>query len=317
MAAPDTELGPQAHAWLQAWAAYLSAERRRSPHTTRAYVSDVTLLLRHAARRHPVDPPTLDLDTLRSWLALQRTTGAAPSTLARRATAARTFTAWAHRTGRLPADLGTRLAVPRVPRSLPRVPTAAATAAILDAAVLTADTPSTEQGEPDAAAMALALRDAAMLELLYATGIRVGELVGLDLDDIDWGRRTVHVLGKGGKERAAPYGVPAELALTAWASSRDVLARPGETALFVGARGQRVNPRVVRRTVYAASGAGVTSLSPHSLRHAAATHLLEGGADLRVVQELLGHASVATTQRYTHVSVERLRAAYRQAHPRA
>jgi integrase/recombinase XerC len=167
----------------------------------------------------------------------------------------------------------------------------------------------------------LALRDAAIMELLYATGIRVSELCGLDVDDLDEGRNTVRVLGKGGRERTVPVGLPAVRAVAAWKrAGRPALAGPGSgPALFLGARGGRLDPRTARRVVHAALAAvaGVPDSGPHGLRHAAATHLLEGGADLRSVQEILGHASLASTQIYTHVSVERLTAAYRQAHPRA
>jgi integrase/recombinase XerC len=159
-----------------------------------------------------------------------------------------------------------------------------------------------------------------MLELLYATGVRVAELVGLDVDDMDWARRLVRVLGKGAKERSVPFGAPAEAALVRWLEVRPMVMTAGSgSALFLGARGGRVDPRVVRDVVHRATGGGPkgSSLGPHGLRHTAATHLLEGGADVRVVQELLGHASVATTERYTHVTLDRLRAAYRQAHPRA
>jgi integrase/recombinase XerC len=167
----------------------------------------------------------------------------------------------------------------------------------------------------------LALRDVAIMELLYATGIRVSELCGLDVDDLDEGRNTVRVFGKGGRERTVPVGLPAVRAVAVWrCAGRPVLARQGSgPALFLGARGGRLDPRTARRVVHAclAAVAGVPESGPHGLRHAAATHLLEGGADLRSVQEILGHASLASTQIYTHVSVERLTAAYRQAHPRA
>ncbi|HEX9064446.1 MAG TPA: tyrosine recombinase XerC [Streptosporangiaceae bacterium] len=177
---------------------------------------------------------------------------------------------------------------------------------------------------------AIGLRDSAIMELLYASGIRVSELCGLDLDDVDQDRRTVRVLGKGAKERVVPFGVPAGRALAAWwRDGRPHLVRPGSPgspgsagsgpALFLGARGRRIDPRTVRRVVHAriAAAGPLPDMGPHGLRHTAATHLLEGGADLRSVQELLGHASLATTQIYTHVSIDRLVSAYRQAHPRA
>ena len=167
----------------------------------------------------------------------------------------------------------------------------------------------------------IALRDAAMLEVLYGTGIRVGELVGLDLDDLDQSRRTLRVFGKGSKERTVPYGVPAERAVSAWLrDGREHLVQSASgAAMFLGRRGRRIDQRAVRTLVHEhLSGVdGAPDLGPHGLRHSAATHLLEGGADLRSVQELLGHATLATTQIYTHVSVERLKRAYDQAHPRA
>jgi integrase/recombinase XerC len=242
----------------------------------------------------------------------------APATLARRSATARVFTGWAHRTGLLPEDPGLLLASPKVPRELPGVLRADQASALLDRAPGGPDA-SAEQQDP--MAVAAAIRDQLILELLYATGVRVSELCGLDLADVDRERRLVRVLGKGGKERSVPYGVPAERSLADYLrAARPVLAGPGSgSALLVGVRGGRIDPRTVRRIVHARLGAlgDAPDLGPHGLRHSAATHLLEGGADLRSVQELLGHATLATTQVYTHVSVERLRAAYRQAHPRA
>ena len=251
----------------------------------------------------------LDIRGLRSWLAKQQSLGKARSTMARRATAARVFTAWAQRTGRIATDPGALLASPKAHKTLPGVLGQADTRAVLDAAAVAAD-----DGSP------VGLRDLAIMELLYATGIRVGELCSLDLDEVDAARRVVRVFGKGRKERSVPYGVPAGAALEPLAGRcAGQLVRDGSgAALFLGARGGRIDQRTVRRVVHARIGAvDAPDLSPHGLRHTAATHLLEGGADLRSVQELLGHASLATTQVYTHVSSERLRAAYQQAHPRA
>jgi integrase/recombinase XerC len=308
---PDTDGLSAAHAaWVDDFARYLSAERGRSPNTVTAYRADVTGLLEHAARRGGTEPGDLDLDDVRSWLARSRTLGLASSTLARRASSARVFTAWAHRTGRLTHDVGTRLAVPKVARPLPGLLTAEQAAAVMDSAAVEA-----ANDDP------VALRDRALVELLYASGIRVAELCGLDVHDLDDSRRAVRVLGKGGKDRTVPYGAPAEAAVWDW---RDrgrpaLLTGASGAALFLGVRGGRLDPRVARRIVHGAVAREphAPDLSPHGLRHSAATHLLEGGADLRSVQELLGHASVATTQRYTHVSIERLRRAYTQAHPRA
>jgi integrase/recombinase XerC len=167
----------------------------------------------------------------------------------------------------------------------------------------------------------LALRDHAAVELLYATGIRVAELCGLDLGDLDQPRRLLRVLGKGAKERAVPYGLPAQRAVLRWlAEGRPALVGPhSAAALFLGARGGRVDQRIIRTVVHDAVGAvpGAPDMGPHGLRHSAATHLLEGGADLRTVQELLGHATLATTQLYTHVTVERLKAIHDRSHPRS
>jgi integrase/recombinase XerC len=289
---------------------HLASERDLTPHTIRAYLGDVTGLLDHAGRLGIADIGELDLRALRSWLARQQTTGLSRTTLARRATAARVFTAWLARTGRHRADVGAGLGSPRARRTLPAVLRADEAAELVRAAAVRAD-----DGSPTG------LRDVAMLELLYATGIRVGELVGLDLDDLDRDRDLVRVLGKGRKERAVPYGQPARRALDAWlATGRPALCADGSgPALFLGARGGRIGQRAVRTMVHRriADVPGAPDIGPHGLRHTAATHLLEGGADLRSVQELLGHASLATTQLYTHVTTERLRTAYRQAHPRA
>ncbi|RAO18177.1 Tyrosine recombinase XerC [Micromonospora noduli] len=303
------------------FAEHLSRVRNRSAHTVRAYVTDLVSLLDHAVRMGCVDLAELDLSVLRSWLARQRTTGAARTSLARRAASARAFSAWAHRAGLLPADVGAALASPRAHRELPSVLRADQAAALVEAPARQAPPPNppAESG-PSEAAEAVRLRDRMLLELLYATGVRVSEACGLDVGDVDHGRRVIRVFGKGGRERSVPYGVPAQRALDDWlrhGRPAMVGARSGD-ALLLGARGGRLNPTTARQIVGAyAETAGLPRTSPHDLRHSAATHLLEGGADLRAVQELLGHSSLASTQIYTHVSVERLRAAYRQAHPRA
>ena len=285
---------------------HLALELSRSPHTVRAYAGDVASLLEHAARRGVTAPDGVDLAVLRSWLARLRSTGAARTTLARRGSSARVFTAWACRRGLLPADPGALLATPKGARPLPEVLRGDEAQALVDRV----DGGSTQD-----------LRDRLVLELLYATGIRVGELCGLDVDDVDDGRRVLRVLGKGARERTVPYGEPAARALTAWLVTgrpRWAIAASGP-ALLLGRRGGRLDQRTARTLVHRrlADVPGAPDVGPHGLRHSAATHLLEGGADLRSVQELLGHASLATTQLYTHVSVERLRASYAQAHPRA
>jgi integrase/recombinase XerC len=295
---------------VEAFRVHLAVELGRSPNTVRAYVGDVTRLLEHARARGAASPRDLDLADLRGWLADESTSGHARATLARRAAAARVFTAWAAARGHLDVDPGDRLATPTGRRSLPSVLKQAEAQALLDMATVRAD-----DGD------AVHLRDRAVLELLYATGMRVGELVRLDLDDLDPARRTVRVVGKGDKERVVPYGPPAQAALDDWIERGRPQVRAAESgaALFLGVRGRRLDARTARSAVHESlrSVPGAPDLGPHGLRHSAATHLLEGGADLRAVQEILGHATLATTQIYTHVSVERLRATYEQAHPRA
>jgi integrase/recombinase XerC len=308
---------------------HLAAERGLSAHTVRAYLGDIRSLLEHAQLCGITGLAELDIGLLRSWLARQRALGQARSSLARRGAAARTFTAFAHSRGWLARDPGPLLGTARPHRTLPHVLRQQEMSAVLDASAADASAAADAAGQPaareaaaaDAAAAAVALRDAAIMELLYATGIRVSELCGLDARDVDRERRCVRVLGKGGHERTVPMGLPAARALDRWQrDGRPVLAAGrGGPALFLGARGGRLDPRTARRVVHQrlAAVTGGPDTGPHGLRHTAATHLLEGGADLRSVQEMLGHASLATTQIYTHVSIERLRSSYRQAHPRA
>ena len=295
---------------LASYERHLASERNLAAHTVRAYLGDVAGMLEHAVVMGHSDLRSLDLRTLRSWLANQQTRGKARTTMARRATAVRVFTAWAQRTGRADTDPGSALGSPKAHKPLPPVLNASDVRSLLEAAAARADDGS-----------AVGLRDVAILELLYATGIRVGELAGLDVDDVDRSRRVVRVFGKGSKERTVPYGVPADRALGVWLEAgRPQLFTPGAgAALFLGARGKRIDQRAVRTLVHAriAEVPDAPDIGPHGLRHTAATHLLEGGADLRTVQELLGHASLSTTQIYTHVSTDRLRQAYRLAHPRA
>jgi integrase/recombinase XerC len=333
---------------LAEFSRHLDAERALSRHTIRAYHGDVQSLFEYAWRYGIEEPRSLDLTILRGWLASQHQAGAARATLARRGAAARAFTSFAHRQGWLPADPGPQLGTPKAHRVLPQVLRREEMNAVL---ANCEDRALRDFASGQRTAAALAMRDAAVLELLYASAIRVSELCDLDTGGLDQGRRTVRVLGKGRKERVVPVGVPAMRAVTRWQElGRPVLAngRSG-TALFLGARGGRLDPRTARRIVHArlrdadlavAAAAGTASeelagpaglagavgpagpqavrdVGPHAIRHTAATHLLEGGADLRSVQEILGHSSPATTQIYTHVSAERLKASYRQAHPRA
>lgn len=306
----NEELPAELRAALEAFARYLSAERAVSPHTLRGYLGDVRSLLSHASAEGAIRLGDLELGTFRRWLGDQSQAGAARATLARRSASVRVFTAWALAEELIVADPALRLTAPKREQALPGVLQAAQVTRLL----ATLDDAAAE-GAP------LSLRNRAIVELLYATGVRVGELAGLDIDDLDPDRRTLRVIGKGNKERTVPYGVPAALAVDDWLRrGRPLLAKGSSgSALFLGARGGRVDQRQVRAMVHDLfAGLGDTSASgPHALRHSAATHLLDGGADLRAVQEILGHSSLATTQIYTHVSVDRLRQSYQQAHPRA
>jgi integrase/recombinase XerC len=294
---------------LSEFSAHLGAQRGLSAHTNRAYVSDVDQLLGYASRHGRTTLESIDLGTLRGWLASMATSHRSRATLARRGAAVRTFFAWATRTHRVPVDPALRLATARTASPLPTVLRVEPVTQLLDLA-------RDRALEGDA----VAIRDWALLELLYATGVRVGEVCGADLRDLDVHERTLRVVGKGDKERVVPFGKPAATALSAWLErGRPQLAQPtSPDAVFLGLRGGRLDQRQARTVVHqAAALAGVDDVAPHALRHTAATHLLEGGSDLRSVQELLGHASLATTQRYTHVSADRLRSAFQQAHPRA
>ncbi len=315
-------LPPELSGPLVDYERYLAVTRNYSTATVRAYRADIGDLLRHAARTRAGTIDDIDLPLLRSWLARQQSTGHSRTTLARRATSARVFLRWAAATGRASADRGSALARPRPHQQIPQI-LAVEQARRLTDALAERPVPATGTSPPGDADRreALVLRDIAVVELLYATGMRVGELCALDVDDLDRHRRVVRVFGKGRKERTVPFGVPADDALAGWLRhGRPELgaARAGP-ALFVGARGRRIDPRAVRTLVHVVTRSidGAPDLSPHGLRHSTATHLLEGGADLRSVQELLGHASPATTQIYTHVSADRLRSAFEQAHPRA
>jgi integrase/recombinase XerC len=296
---------------LDAFDQYLALERGRSDHTRRAYLGDLRSLFAFLDERTPgADLGSLTLPVLRAWLSAQAAAGTARTTLARRTSAVKTFTAWAVRRGLMASDPATRLQMPKARRTLPAVLRQDQARDALEAAKSGA-----LQGDP------LALRDRLIVEMLYATGIRVSELCGLDIDDVDTSRRLLRVLGKGDKQRTVPFGEPAEQALRAWLTSGRPAVATGESgpALLLGARGRRLDPRQARTVVHETVGAvaGAPDIGPHGLRHSAATHLLEGGADLRIVQELLGHSTLATTQLYTHVTVARLRVVHDQAHPRA
>jgi integrase/recombinase XerC len=296
---------------IAAFTRHLQVERSLSEHTIRAYLGDLESLVEHLEAIGVSDISDLQLIHLRSWLANQQVKGGARTTLSRRAVSVRLFTKWAVKNKFLEKDVAATLATPKGHRTLPEV------LEIADAKVAM-DSLATRAAEEETP---ISLRDVAMVEMLYASGARVAELCGLDLGDIDYDRQTIRVLGKGNKERTIPLGNPAMKALNVWLKDgRDLLKNSlSGNAVFLGARGKRIDQRTVRTVVYNALQAieGVERMGPHALRHSAATHLLEGGADLRTVQEILGHASLATTQIYTHVSTERLQKAFKQAHPRA
>jgi integrase/recombinase XerC len=306
---------------LAAFERHLTAERGLSAHTVRAYLGDIRSLLGRASQDGITDLAGLDIAVIRGWLAAQHAGGQARSSLARRAASARAFTAFARSRGWIVTDPGPLLGTPKAQRHLPQVLAADQMAAVLDAATGSQGDAAGAAAGQDPEAAALGWRDSAIMELLYASALRVSELCGIDIGDIDDERRTVRVLGKGSKERTVPVGVPAARAVRHWQRHGRPLLVTGRSghALFLGARGGRLDPRMARRVVHARIAAvpAAPDTGPHGLRHSAATHLLEGGADLRSVQEFLGHASLASTQIYTHVSIERLLAAYGQAHPRA
>ena len=291
----------QVQAAVEDFAEYAELVLGRSPNTVKGYVADLRGLAGY------VDTfDAFTLDALRRWLADAMSAGRSRATLARRTAAARAFSTWAYRRGDISTDAAARLKAPTVNRPLPTVVKGERAGDLVEA------------GTADDAHPAEYLRDRAMLELLYATGIRVGELTGLNLGDVDLARGLAQVTGKGNKQRVVPFGDEAAAAVSEWLEfGRAELA--GDTqAMFVGSRGGRIDQRQVRRIVErAGQRAGVEHVSPHTLRHTTATHMLEGGADLRVVQEMLGHTSLQTTQIYTHVSAQRLKRVYDQAHPRA
>lgn len=305
---------------------FLDAERGFSVHSVRSYRSDLNQLAEFCSTRGVREAEGLTLELCRDWLWHGSQLGLAKSTLARRAAAARALTAWLASRGRTTIDAASRLKSPKPDQHLPRVLTRNQMDLLL---VRLLERAGTE--DP------IAIRDLAIIELLYASALRVSEITGLDLASLDLDRLTVRVTGKGSKERVVPFGVPAKNALVRYIEdAREKLARPvpdgarlavqagaaaesARKALFVSGRGARIGTRAVYSLVSGLleSIPGSGPSGPHALRHTAATHLLDGGADLRAVQEMLGHASLRTTQIYTHVSAERLKESYRSAHPRA
>jgi integrase/recombinase XerC len=291
---------------------YVASMTAASPHTRQAYERDARQFVEWAERGGCTDPAALDHATMRRYLAYLSTQRLARRTVSRKAAALRSFLRYLKRHG-VVTDAGASLRTPKGSARLPRVPRANEATALLDRA-------SAAEVDDEPRARALALRDLAVLEVLYGTGLRVSECCGLDRADCDLDRNTLTVLGKGSKVRRLPLGAPAREALVAWLrDGREELSGPDSppAAVFVNQRGKRLSSRDARRIVERHPLPDGQTLHPHVLRHAYATHLLEGGADLRAVQELLGHSDLATTQIYTHLTRERLRAVYEATHPRA
>lgn len=295
------------------WGEYLRLSRRMSEHTIDAYLGDLRALLDYVGLRW--DAPAgefgqaLTHRSIRSWLAHTLASGGARSTIARHTAAIRNFTAWAVREEILANDPAAALTSPRADQRLPTPLDESEARTLMNLARAEAVDGSAAQ-----------MRAWAILELTYACGLRVSEVCALDVSSLNREALTVRVLGKGNKERVVPYGPPAREALDHWLvrGRPQLVTQSSGEALFLGDRGGRIDPRVVRSMVHRmATKAGVHDVAPHGLRHSTATHLLQGGADLRAVQEMLGHASLSTTQRYTHVDTARLSAIYQRAHPRA
>lgn len=292
---------------LVEFSTYLGSSKGYSPNTVKAYLSDIEDLGALVGVDNSAEH--LTLETLRDWLWRQSEKGASKATIARKSAAARAFTLWLHKAGHINEDPGLRLRSPKAGRSLPKVVSKESLDQVFSTlqSRATIDNPS-------------GLRDLAIVELLYATGARVSELASLDLGSVDYSRNIVRLMGKGSKERMVPFGQPARDALDDWLRhGRDALAQANtDSSMFLNSRGLRIGVRQIYSLVASVLEATPTGTAgPHSLRHSAATHLLDGGADLRAVQELLGHASLGTTQIYTHVSIERLKDGYKNAHPRA
>ncbi|MEO0049022.1 MAG: hypothetical protein RL556_354 [Actinomycetota bacterium] len=294
---------------LERYSSFLSAAKGYSDNTLRAYRSDISEFLEFLSNRKVLEISALTLDDLRDWLYLISEAGAAKSTMVRKAAAIRGFSTWLFRNDLITQDLGLRLKSPKTSRALPKVVSKDSLAGLFDS--LNAASLSNEPAK---------LLELLIFEILYATGMRVSELIGLNLGDVDKARKLFLVTGKGNKQRMVPFGQPAFIALERWLEvGRPVLATDKSgSALLLTEKGSRIGTRQVYALVASLLAQTPTGAAgPHTLRHTAATHLLDGGADLRAVQELLGHANLGTTQIYTHVSIERLKQGYENAHPRA
>ncbi|WP_418969882.1 site-specific tyrosine recombinase/integron integrase [Alloscardovia omnicolens] len=305
---------------------YIRVNKGLSAATVRAYSGDISHALHVLFLRGIESLDNIDRDHLRSWMAYELHRGESKATVARKVVAMRGFFEFAYTHGLCAKNPAESLATPKHSSRLPEILTKEQAVAFVEAAphddstqVQGGDSSNSSSGRVHESAQDM--RDTAMLELLYATGIRVSELVGLNISDINMNDRLIKVTGKGNKQRVVPFGLPAARALQKWVEQAraDFLSdKTPEGALFLGRRGGRIDQRIVRSIVHQrAQDAGVPDIAPHALRHSAATHMLDGGADLREVQEILGHSSLSTTQRYTHVSMEKLKQTYAQAFPRA
>ena len=299
---------------LEDYQTYLRHELNRSPNTVKAYMTDLTECAEHHQHDGYGTPADVTLTTLRQWLLNLRNAGASSRTIARKVSSIRSFLQWCVDRGHLAVNEALRLTSPKLGQQLPTVLSFQQIKLFFHLAE-----EAIGRAEVGTAAYDLALRDLAMFEVLYGSGIRVAELTTMNVTDINFSEQLLKVRGKGNKERMVPFSDPAGGALQRWLAVRDNLATSGTNACFVGARGGRINQRVVRERVdqLLEQIPDTAARGPHALRHSAATHLLDGGADIRSVQEVLGHASLQTTQLYTHVSIDRLRSSYQQAHPRA
>jgi integrase/recombinase XerC len=292
-----------AAAWAEKWFAHLRSERRLSPHTSSNYARDLDSFVTFCDRQKISSWGGVDNFHVRTFAAHEHRNGLGPRSIQRRLSALRSFFNFLIREGELKSNPAAEIKAPKAGKRLPKT--------------LDTDRMARLLGAPED--NPLARRDHAMMELLYSSGLRLAELVGLQLTDLDLGDRTVRVLGKGSKTRVVPVGRYAVTAINAWLKDRAALAKPGETAVFVGQNGRRLGARAVQQRIdRAARRQGIDlKVHPHLFRHSFATHLLESSSDLRGVQELLGHSDISTTQVYTHLDFQHLARIYDQAHPRA
>jgi len=296
---------------LEKFLDYLKIEKNRSDNTIRSYQTDIELLFEFLTSRGLSSFKEIQTDFIKEWIVSLKKNNISNTTISRRISSIKVFFNFLVKNNLIEINPTLKIIAPKLNKVLPNIlGQKQAEQLLTQAAIYEVEEESQE----------VRIRDYAILEVLYSTGIRVSELVGLDVEDINFSNLTLKVLGKGKKERFVPFGIPAREAIDKYLKdSRNSLNDKNSQALFLGLRGKRLNVRQVRRILNKAMDQIENSkeVSPHDLRHSAATHMLEAGADLRIVQELLGHSSLATTQKYTHVTIERLREVFANAHPRA